>query len=245
MRGERNSEYEELHILKPGISWSPDGNFIVFSAKSKQSDALYIINANTYEKQKIRLDGIEGVFRPSWSPKGNEIAFIGNNGKSSDIYLFDIESKKVSSITNDWYSEDHVSWYPDGSKLIFISDRGNNLEIDSNDRTQYFSNQLDVYSLSLDDEKITRLTDTKYNESYPVISSDNQTIAYISDETGVNNIYLTDDNFKNSSPITNVMTGITQLSWNGDDTQLIFTGFYKRGYDVFTLSNPKDRIGTY
>ena len=39
------------------------------------------------------------------------------------------------------------------------------------------------------------------------------------------------------------MTGITQLSWNGDDTQLIFTGFYKMGYDVFTLSNPKDRIG--
>jgi len=242
VEGERNTEYEELHILKPGISWSPDGNNIVFSAKSGKSDVLYIINANTYEKEKIRLDNIEGIFRPSWSPLGDKIAFIGNNGSSSDIYLFDIESKKTSSITNDWYSEDHVSWYPEGDKLIFISDRGDNTNIDLNDRKQYFSNQLDIYSLTLGDNRITRLTNTEHNESYPVISSDN-TIAYISDESGVNNIYLTNDNFGTSYPITNVMTGITQLSWNGDDSQLIFTGFYKMGYDVFTLSNPKDRIG--
>ena len=242
IEGERNTEYEELHILKPGISWSPDGNSIAFSAKSGKSDVLYIINANTYDKEKIRLDNIEGVFRPSWSPKGDKIAFIGNNGKSSDIYLFDVESKVIEPVTNDWYSEDHVSWYPDGNKLIFISDRGDNLN--TNNRNLYFSNQMDIYNLSLDDKKIIRLTDTEHNESYPAISSDSETIAYISDESGVNNIYLTMDNFISSSPITNVMTGITQLSWNGDDTQLIFTGFYKMGYDVFTLSNPKNRIGT-
>ena len=243
VEGERNTEYEELHILKPGISWSPNGDKIVFSAKSGSSDVLYIIDANTYKQEKIRLENIEGVFRPSWSPKGNLIAFIGNNGKSSDIYLFDVESKSTTAITNDWYSEDHVSWYPSGDKLLFISDRGANLDINSSDFNNYFSNQLDIYSLSLNDNEVTRLTNTEYNESYPVISSDNQTIAYICDQFGVNNIYLTNDNFKTSSPITNVMTGITQLSWNGDDTQLIFTGFYKMGYDVFTLSNPKDRIG--
>ena len=35
--GERNSEYEELHILKPGITWSPEGTHIAFSAKSGKS----------------------------------------------------------------------------------------------------------------------------------------------------------------------------------------------------------------
>ena len=155
----------------------------------------------------------------------------------------DVNSQQVTQITNDWYSEDHVSWYPNGDKLIFISDRGDNLDINSNDFNNYFSSQLDIYSLSLTNNEVIRLTNTDYNESYPVISSDNQTIAYICDEFGVNNIYLTLNNFQSSSPITNVMTGITQLSWNGDDTQLIFTGFYKMGYDVFTLSNPKDRIG--
>jgi len=240
--GDRNTEYEELHILKPGITWSPDGKQIAFSAKSGQSDALYIFNATTYEKEKFRFKGIEGLFRPSWSPDGKKIAFIGNNGQSSDIYIYNIEDSQISQITNDWYSEDHVSWYPSSNKLIFISDRGDYLDSNSITFEDYFSDQMDIYSLSLKDRVLNRLTNTDYNEAYPVISSDNQTIAYISDETGINNIYLTSDNFKSSSPITNVITGITQLSWNGDDSQLIFTGFYKRGYDIFTLSNPKDRI---
>ena len=34
IQGERNTEFEELHILKPGITWSPDGRHIAFSAKS-------------------------------------------------------------------------------------------------------------------------------------------------------------------------------------------------------------------
>ena len=40
--GNKTSEFEELHILKPGISWSSDGNKIVFAAKSGKSDALFI-----------------------------------------------------------------------------------------------------------------------------------------------------------------------------------------------------------
>ena len=47
VEGERNTEYEELHILKPGISWSPNGDKIAFSAKSGSSDVLYIIDSNS------------------------------------------------------------------------------------------------------------------------------------------------------------------------------------------------------
>ena len=32
------------------------------------------------------------------------------------------------------------------------------------------------------------------------------------------------------------MTGVTQLNWISNN-QLIFTGFYKGGYDIFILSN--------
>ena len=63
----------------------------------------------------------------------------------------------------------------------------------------------------METKTIINLTNTEYNETYPVVSSDNQTIAYISDKSGINNIYLTNNNFKQSYPITNVMTGITQL----------------------------------
>ena len=51
-------------------------------------------------------------------------------------------------------------------------------------------------------------------------------------------IYIKSDTSKVGAPITNVLTGITQLSWNISTDQMIFTGFNKAGYDIFTIHNP-------
>ncbi len=239
IQGERSAEYEELHILKPGITWSPDSKKLAFSAKSAHSDALFIMDATTYKTQKYRFE-MEGIFRPSWSPNGDKIVFVGNNGLQGDLYLFDIETQEIENLTNDWYSEDHVSWSPDGENLYFISDRGHDLSLGL-DQIPYNYNvdQSDIYTLHLESSGMSRLTNTLWNETYPTVSGDGDYLAYISDESGISNIMLLVDDV--STPITNVATGITQLSWNGDDTQLIFTGFHKSGYDIFTLANPKEK----
>jgi len=239
IQGERSTEYEELHLLKPGITWSPDSKQLAFSAKSGHSDALFIIDATTYKTEKYRFE-MEGIFRPSWSPNGDKIAFVGNNGVQGDLYLFDVQTKQIQNLTMDWYSEDHVSWSPDGKSLYFISDRGDDLSLGlSQIPHNYNVDQSDIYSLNTDTSVMNRLTNTLWNETYPTISGDGNYLAYISDESGISNIMLLVDEV--STPITNVATGITQLSWNGDDTQLIFTGFHKSGYDIFTLSNPKEK----
>ena len=237
IEGERSSEFEELHILKPGITWSPDSKFLAFSAKSGYSDALFILDIRSNEKKKFRF-GLEGIFRPSWSPNGEKIAFIGNDGKSSDIYIYDVNSEDIENITYDCYSDDHVSWGPNSEQLYFISDRGGNLSECANEN--YYESgydiQMDIYSISIINKKINRITATTCNESYPIYSDD-QSLFYISDASGINNIYIK-KNEDDAVPITNISTGITQLSWNGDKTQLIFTGFINGGYDIFTLSNP-------
>ena len=66
-------------------------------------------------------------------------------------------------------------------------------------------------------------------------------IAYISDESGINNIYVTEDEFLTSTNITNVLTGITQIDWF-TNTELVFTGFYNSGYDIFILSDINTKI---
>ena len=38
-------------------------------------------------------------------------------------------------------------------------------------------------------------------------------ISFISDESGINNIYIADNIAGSPKPITNVLTGITQLNW--------------------------------
>ena len=50
IQGERNSEFEELHILKPGITWSEDSKKVAFAAKSGKSDALFIVDLKSGKK---------------------------------------------------------------------------------------------------------------------------------------------------------------------------------------------------
>ena len=52
-------------------------------------------------------------------------------------------------------------------------------------------------------------------------------------------IYISRDMQTNESyPITNIITGIQQLSLSKDDKTLIFSGYDKRGWDIFSLVNP-------
>jgi len=247
IQGERNSEFEELHILKPGITWSEDSKKVAFAAKSGKSDALFIVDLKSGKRKKHRLN-MEGIFRPAWRPGTNEIAFIGNNGISSDIYLFNLDSEKLTNLTRDWFTDDQISWYPDGNSILFISDRGNVLETGiANKPENHLFNQTDIYELNIESGIVERITDTPFNEMYPCISNDSNYLAFISDKSGINNIYLfsdiqSRDNFQNPQVITNVLTGITQLSWNGDDTQLIFTGFFNKGYDIYTFDNPIQKV---
>jgi len=101
IQGETSEDFEELHFLTPGISWSADGKKVVFAAKAGDSDALYVFDFNTQGLEKYKLDNLklDGIFSPSWSPIDNRIAFVGNLDGASDIYIFDLSTKNVRNIS--------------------------------------------------------------------------------------------------------------------------------------------------
>tara|TARA_B100000401_G_scaffold84672_1_gene53723 strand:+ start:1994 stop:5104 length:3111 start_codon:yes stop_codon:yes gene_type:complete len=239
----KSAKFEELHFLKPGISWSYDNKKIVFSAKSNGDDALFIydVDGKRNNFQIFKFDGLKGIFKPIWNPQNNQIAFIGNNGYSSDVYVYNLDDGSLVNLTNDHFSDIQVNWHPNGKLLLFSSDRGkylgDNSTLDFDIILNHDVDNYDIYQINFDNE-ITRLTNTDFNETYASFSPDGNFISYLSDESGINNIYIADKNGKNVKPATNVLTGITQFKWVNDN-QIIFTGFYKSGYDIFLLSNVK------
>ncbi|NIR47723.1 hypothetical protein GWO43_04625, partial [candidate division KSB1 bacterium] len=125
--------------------------------------------------------------------------------------------------------------------------------------------QYDVYLVDTQSAKITRITKTEATEKSPVWSPDGSKIAFVSDRSGIQNIYVqdiskpeqdsqlvsvTNGNGMNSErsnghsneldhevyAITNVLTGIDHLSWEGE--RLAFTCFYKGGFDIYLMKNP-------
>ena len=240
--GEQATKFEELHILKPGVSWSPNGDKLVFSAKSGSSDALYILDLKNNKTKEIRFD-LEGIFQPIWTPleASNEIAFIGNNGLQSDIYIYNYKTEQLINLTDDWFSEEDPSWSIDGQNLYFISNRnnynftGSNLRI-NNLPESFDVSKKDIYKITTKNRKIIQITDTDWEESYPYELKDSNGIIYLSNQSGINNLYIQQE--KKLYPLTNIATGITQFSIDRNNNQILFCGLEKLGFNIYSITDP-------
>ncbi len=242
VKGNRSIDFEELKFLQPGISWSPDSRKIVIAAKAGAHDVLYIIDVKNKEREKIEFD-LDGVFTAAWSPDGKELAFVGNKGGSSDIYLYNIKSKELRNITDDVFSDSEPAWSPDGKKLAFVSDRGEKLTNGSTSAKLMIVHdysQKDIYTVEVESGLISRITDTEYNEDYPVWTHLRHGLFYTADYNGIWNIFYHDFDLDSSTVHTNLLTGAFQLSLTKNDETLVFSGYSSLGWDVFRINNPQD-----
>jgi dipeptidyl aminopeptidase/acylaminoacyl peptidase len=101
---------------------------------------------------------------PAWSPDSSLIAFFSNRtDDNGDIYVMNVDGSTVTRVTTDEEFDGYPEWSPDSSHLIFMSWRDNNQEL---------------YSVTLDGEDETNLTNNPtMNEALATIADDG-TIAY-------------------------------------------------------------------
>jgi Tol biopolymer transport system component len=254
VKGNRSADFEELNVLTPGLTWSPDGEKIALSVKSSGYDVAYIIDVESGDKTTLPLGKIDGISSVTWSPDGKYLAFTGHTASQSDIYIYSFETKEVTNLTNDLFTDGDPSWSPDSKRIFFSSDRGNNLNSTAKPDTvaiyKYDISQTDLYYYELAKKSITRLTDMPTSdESSPVPSPDGKEILFVSDVNGISNIYkkrieLTDkDTVKNIAdipavPITNSLNGLHQLTLSKDGKKLAFSSMYQAAYSIFLMNNP-------
>jgi Tol biopolymer transport system component len=247
--GQRTGSLEELHWLRPGISWSPDSRYIVFAAKAGAEDELHVVDVRKRKIVKSMRFGLDGIFSPAWSPQGEEIAFVGTQHGQSDIYVVNVKTKALRKVTDDVFSDLDPSWSPDGKWITFISDRGpyveSTLQPDDFKIYRHDYQNMDVYivdATATNGNTMRRITDTPFLEKTPVFSPEGTYLAYTSDRTGVYNIYVRNLETDEEWPITDVITGIFHLSWAGKPgaSKLAFVSFYNAGYDIFLMKNPLD-----
>src|ERR1019366_7783715 len=123
-----SANFEELHLLTPGLSWSPDAKHIAIAAKAGETDAIFILDVNGNEAERrlpnIDVDGIGGV---KWSPDGKTLAFVATVGGQSDIYIYDLDKEQARNLTNDVFPDHEPTWTPDSKAIYFTSERENNI----------------------------------------------------------------------------------------------------------------------
>ncbi len=252
----QENDFEELNVLFPALSWSPDNVHIALSGKSSGYDNITIINSVTGEYKELPFH-MKGIGTVAWSPDGNKIAFAGQTIDKSDIYIYDFENKKIVNLTDDIFSDSDPVWSPDGKTIFFSSDRGKFVNKKMIDSTFEIFNhnfkQTDIYSINVATKKILRITDWENSdEKNVVVSPDGKKILFVSDRNGISNIYekkiVLSDSVKAltdipAKPLTNSLNGIYQLSASKDGSKLVFTSLFNAGYNIFLLKNPFEMKG--
>ena len=200
--------FDSLQFIKSAGSWDAEGKRFVFGAIRKGQPMLAISNVDTGEKEKeIVFEEIGEILNPTWSPDGRYIAFSALQGGFTDIFLYDLQTEQLKKMTDDPYGDLYPTWAPDGSMIAFSTER--------------FSTDLSIlsignYDLALLDprtgeiKKIPGFIGSKHIN--PQWSVDSKSLYFLSNQSGISNVYRIDLSTKKISQLTNLYTGVTGIT---------------------------------
>ncbi|HKK45774.1 MAG TPA: hypothetical protein VJ964_09645 [Balneolaceae bacterium] len=247
IKGSDNINFEELNILNPNLSWSPDGTKLLLSAKSMGSDDLAIVDYQNGTIRKLKFPRLDAIGSVSWSPDGKKIAFDGNIGPYQDIFIYKLDTREFTNLTNDVISDYEPTWSSDSRSVYFVSSRGDKVELNTYKENYklLLSNDLystDIYRVTPGNTRAERLTKTpNWSEKQPATTRTGQ-LLFISDQNGIPNIYRMDLNDRTVAPLTNLQSGVMQMSINADGSRLAVNAADKGSLGIFLILSPFERL---
>jgi len=249
VRSTMNNNYESLRFINSAGSFSPDGRYFAIAAKRKDRDDLVILDVKRGGEDRRIEVGLSGLQTPRWSPDGKQLVFTGFNGGFTDLYIINRDGTGLRRLTNDKYADLHPSWSPDGKTIAFVTDRGAETDFE----TLRFGN-LRIALYHLDAGTIEMLGNMRIGKNIdPVWSPDGRSLAFVSDRSGIANVFLYDFVDGQIYQLTNMFTGVQGitplspvLSWAPQADRLAFVYYEDGQYSVYSVENPRSlRRGPY
>jgi Tol biopolymer transport system component len=242
VKSTQNNNYESLRFINSAGAFSPDGRYFAIAAKRKDRDDLVILDvARGREDRRIHV-GLNGLQTPQWSPDGQRLVFTGFSNGFTDLFIINRDGTGLQRLTNDKYADLHPSWSPDGKTIAFVTDRGRGTDFD----LLRFGN-LRIALLHLDTGDIELLNNMDVGKNInPVWAPDGRSLAFVSDRTGIANVFLYDLSDGQIYQLTNMFTGVQGitplspvLSWAPLADRMAFVYYEDGQYSVYSLENPR------
>jgi len=223
--GKESEEFGEPIVgIIPPIQLSLDGKKIAFAKRepaATDSDLwIYDVDRKVLTRQTFNTPGF---IYSAFSPDGSKLAVTASTGTAGSLRIKSLSTGMEHEIANSISTMSYVwSWTPDGRYLIL--------------QTQDPKTLFDMYAQPVDGGKPVPLLTQPYNELMGVVSPNGQWMAYISNESGRNELYVTDfpgahSKFQISSE------GASLPSWSRDGKRLYFTsGDQLRAAEVKNLT---------
>jgi len=209
---------ESIHQNGSALSISPDGRYILFAGAHEQHDYLYLYDLKRNKLKRLAYP-LDSVYSPQFSPDGQQIAFIGMKEGISDVYISHSDGRGLKQLTDTFADENDLRFFPDGKTLLFSRETGEGTTLRDYER--------DLWSLSLETGKETRLTSLPGDETQPAIAPSGKEIVFVGNATGINNLYRMD--YPNGQPVqmTQVIGGNFSPVYSPDGQDLFFVSYRK------------------
>jgi Tol biopolymer transport system component len=237
-----SSNYESLRFINSAGSFSPDGRYFAIAAKRKDRDDLVILDVKKDEEVRRIPLPLNGLTTPSWSPDGKQLVFTGYDGGVTDLFVVNADGSNLHRLTNDKYADLQPAWGPDGKTIAFATDRGPATDFDA----LTFGN-LRIALFHLDRGTIDVLGHMDQGKNInPAWAPDGRSLAFVSDRSGISNIFLYDFGDANIYQLTDIYTGVSGitpfspcLSWAHEADRLAFAYYEEDEYNVYAVDNPR------
>jgi Tol biopolymer transport system component len=154
--------------------WSPDRTRIAFGSQVGGDHwELWVMNADGTAPRSLATQIVAKGSR-QWSHDGTRIVFAAKVADNVDIFIVDVQSSRLTRLTESPDIDGDPSWSPDDRHIAFSSMRDGNPEI---------------YVMRADGSHVTRFTNDAAPDGSPAWSPDGSRIAFVSTRHGDRDVF--------------------------------------------------------
>jgi hypothetical protein len=153
---------------------SPDGRRIAYVTQGREWQ-IFVYDLSTGTNSRLTHEGMSS--RAIWTPDGGRIVFLWCEVSGYNLFSQPYDgSSPMERLTTSKYDQYPGSWASDGQTLALVEDH-----LDRGD---------DIALLETSSGRVRPFLNSQFNESYPEVSPDGRWVAYVSDESARNEVYV-------------------------------------------------------
>jgi Tol biopolymer transport system component len=214
-----------------GFALSPESNAlsVVRPASGGKGADLWWLDVARGAAMRLTFDARE-ISSPVWSPDGSTVAFISRADNQSEIRSVSVKAPGASEVLMRMRGNAVLdSWSPDGKFFLYTA---------AND------SHLALWLLQLSEHKPVPFLSGNFNFKQARFSPDNRWVAYVSDESGRDEVYVRQFPSGQNQSIVSVDGG-TLPAWRRDGREIFYLSPQRQLTSVEVRAEPNGfRSGT-
>ena len=257
----RSSRFESFHSFRSSISFGPDGRSVALVAKSGNVEKLHILATESGDV-RLSLDlGLDIASSPSFAPDGRSLVLVGTAGGRTDLYQVILPEAgaeaTVRRLTDDIGDEARPVFSPDGARILFLHNPQAEVayefvEEDGKRRLAWARHEVEDPERGPDQARqvVSLEVETGRRRVHFAGPDPVQQILWITSDQavlilrrgGFDNIHLArfagaDEALVIGNPLTNLLGGVSHLSYSARADRLVFSSFQAGGWDLFAADD--------